>query len=273
MSFHPNMKFIDLSIPLINPDELIFDPPFSRPKIEYIDHTVGGKSMSFVFPKLKPDEHLPDGKGWAVELITISTHNGTHMDAPWHFAPIQDREIGERKAKTIDEFPLEWGIGPLVVLNTTDYEDGYVLTPYDIDKKLEDISHKLQEGDILCILTSASKHSGTADYINYGAGVGKDATLHIIRQGVHVVGTDGWSWDAPFSVTAQKWKESIEAQKPNPSIIWEGHFAGIELGYFQIEKLTNLDKVPPTGATIYCFPIKIARASAGWVRAVATIPE
>ena len=35
----------------------------------------------------------------------------------------------------------------------------------------------------------------------------------------------------------------------------------------------NLDKVPPVGAIIYCFPIKIARASAGWVRAVATIPE
>ena len=53
----------------------------------------------------------------------------------------------------------------------------------------------------------------------------------------------------------------------------ERHFAGIELGYFQMEKLTNLDKVPHIGATIYCFPIKIARASAGWVRAVATIPE
>jgi len=49
--------------------------------------------------------------------------------------------------------------------------------------------------------------------------------------------------------------------------------ASIELGYFQMEKLTNLDKVPSVGATIYCFPIKIARASAGWVRAVATIPE
>ena len=59
----------------------------------------------------------------------------------------------------------------------------------------------------------------------------------------------------------------------DPSIIWEGHFAGIGLGYFQMEKLTYLDKVPPVGATIYSFPMKIARASAGWVRAVATIPD
>jgi kynurenine formamidase len=103
--------------------------------------------------------------------------------------------------------------------------------------------------------------------------MGKDATLHIVRQGVHVVGIDAWSWDAPFTLTAQKWKKSIKEQNPNTSIIWEGHFAGIELGYFQIEKMMNLDKVPPVGATIYCFPIKIARASAGWVRAVATFPD
>ena len=106
-----------------------------------------------------------------------------------------------------------------------------------------------------------------------GIGVGKAATLHIVRQGVHVVGTDAWSWDAPFILTNQKWKKMIRAKEPDPSIIWVGHFAGIDLGYFQIEKLTNLDKVPTVGATLYCFPIKIARASAGWIRAVATIPE
>ena len=267
------MKFIDLSIPIINEDELVFDPPLSRPKIEYSDHTSGGEQMAFVFPKLDPKEHLPDGKGWAVETIKITTHSGTHMDAPWHFAPIQDKEIGEKKAQTIDEFPLKWGIGPLIVLDTTDLENGHVMSPDDVDKKLKAIGHKLQKGDILCINTNASKHYGTNDFINHGVGVGKEATLHIVRQGVHVVGTNSWSWDAPFSITAKKWRESVKANNPKPSIIWEGHFAGIELGYFQMEKLMNLEKVPPVGATIYCFPIKIARASAGWVRAVATIPE
>ncbi|MFX0134012.1 MAG: cyclase family protein [Candidatus Hodarchaeota archaeon] len=118
-----------------------------------------------------------------------------------------------------------------------------------------------------------TNHFGTNKFLDHGIGVGKEATLHIVRQGVHIVGTDAWSWDAPFSITAQKWKKSIEDKKPRPSIIWEGHFAGIELGYFQMEKLTNLDKVPPIGATIYCFPVKITKASAGWVRAVATIPD
>ena len=268
-----NMKFIDLSIPIINPEELIFDPPLTAPRIEYSDHDTGAEQMGFVFPKVKPEEHLPDGKGWAVESITLGTHSGTHMDAPWHFAPIQDKEIGQKKAMTIDEFPLEWGIGPLIVLDCTDFEEGYVMSPEDIDKKLGNIGHKLQEGDILCVHTNAPKHYGTKQYINHGVGVGKDATLHIVRQGVHVVGIDAWSWDAPFTLTAKKWKKSVKDKRPDKSIIWEGHFAGIELGYFQMEKMLNLDKVPAVGATIYCFPIKIARASAGWVRAVATVPD
>jgi len=261
------MKFIDLSIPIINPEELIFDPEMMELTIEYINHDQGAERMGEIF-ELVPEIHLPIGKGWASERITLSTHNGTHMDAPWHFAPIQDRETIEKKALTIDEIPLEWCIGPLIVLDCTNYEDGYVLAPEDINKKLEDINYKLKEGDILCIHTNASQYYGTEEYIHHGVGVGRMATLHIMRQGINIVGTDAWSWDAPFSITAQKWEQNLD-----PSIIWEGHFAGIELGYFQMEKLTNLDKVPPVGATIYCFPIKIARASAGWVRAVATIPE
>jgi len=267
------MKFVDLSIPIINPEELIFDPPIMQPHIEYRDHERGAEEMGFVFFKLKPEAHLPDGKGWATETLTLGTHSGTHMDAPWHYAPIQDKEAIEKKAQTIDEFPLEWGIGPLIVLDCTDYEEGYVMKPEDIDQKLDLIGHKLKEGDIVCVHTNAPKYYGTKDYINHGVGIGKEATLHIIRQGVHVVGIDAWGWDAPFTITAAKWKKSVKDKVPNKSLIWEGHFAGIERGYFQMEKMINLDKVPAVGATIYCFPIKIARASAGWVRAVATIPE
>jgi kynurenine formamidase len=266
------LKFVDLSIPIINPGEAIFDPPLTQPHIEYGTHERGAEEMGFVFPKLEPEKHLPDGKGWATETITLGTHSGTHMDAPWHFAPIQDKETGQKRAMTIDEFPIEWGTGPLIVLDCTGYEEGYVLTPNDIDKELLKINYNLKKGDILCVHTNAPKFYGTKEYINHGVGVGKDATLHILRSGVHVVGIDAWSWDAPFTLTAKKWKQSVKEKKPDISIIWEGHFAGIERGYFQMEKMINLDKVPPVGATIYCFPIRIARASAGWVRAVALIP-
>jgi kynurenine formamidase len=57
------------------------------------------------------------------------------------------------------------------------------------------------------------------------------------------------------------------------TVIWGAHFAGIEKEYCQIEKLTNLDKLPPYGFKVACFPIKISGGSAGWVRPVAIIEE
>ena len=85
----------------------------------------------------------------------------------------------------------------------------------------------------MCIHTNAPKYVKTRKFIQHGIGVGKDATLHIIRQGVHVVGTDAWSWDAPFSITAKRWKEGVKANNPDPSIIWEGHYAGPKTAYPQ----------------------------------------
>jgi len=97
-------------------------------------------------------------------------------------------------------------------------------------------------------------------------GLGAEATLWLTERGVEVVGTDAWSWDAPFSHTARRWAET-----KNPSIIWEGHKAGRIRPYYQIEKLTNLAALPDFGFTFSCFPVKIERASAGWIRAVAIV--
>ena len=51
--------------------------------------------------------------------------------------------------------------------------------------------------------------------------------------------------------------------------IWEGHKAGRDIGYCHIEKLHNLEALPPAGFTIACFPVKVRGGSAGWTRAVA----
>jgi kynurenine formamidase len=58
-------------------------------------------------------------------------------------------------------------------------------------------------------------------------------------------------------------------QTGDASLIWEGHKAGREIGYCHLEKLHNLEALPPHGFTIACFPVKIRGASAGWTRAVA----
>ena len=61
--------------------------------------------------------------------------------------------------------------------------------------------------------------------------------------------------------------------KPVVVVIWEGHRAGMEIGYCHIEKLTNLDQLPANGFQIACFPWKIKKASAGFTRAVAIFDD
>ena len=104
------------------------------------------------------------------------------------------------------------------------------------------------------------------DYVDSGCGMGREATLYLLERGIRITGTDAWSWDAPFSRTALRWQETGD-----PSIIWEGHRASMEIGYGHIEKLSNLESLPPTGFEIVCFPFKIKAASAGFTRAVAII--
>jgi kynurenine formamidase len=115
--------------------------------------------------------------------------------------------------------------------------------------------------------TSAGAKSGADDYVGLGCGMDKAATLWMLERGVRLVGTDGWSWDAPFSLTRKKVAETRDA-----GLIWEGHRAGREIGYSHLEKLHNLEQLPPDGFEVVCFPAEVHRASAGWTRAVAILP-
>ena len=150
----------------------------------------------------------------------------------------------------------------------TDKPDGYSVTIDDFKEKLEEMNYSLKEGDILLVNTGASKHWGSPQYLKAGCGMGKETTLWILSHGIRVVGTDAWSWDRPLGYIAEEF-----AATGNKELIWEGHFAGIEQGYCHIEKLSNLDQLPPFGFEFYCFPIKIKGASAGWIRAVAAVDE
>lgn len=255
-------RIVDISVPL--EARIRSDPPGMEPEITYLDHRQTVGQLLPFFPGLKAED-LPDGEAWAIERVTLVTHNGTHLDAPWHYASTMNR--GERAA-TIDEIPLEWCFQRAVKLDFRHFEDGYVATPGDIEAELERIGHELRPLDIVLVSTAAGSRYGADDYIHRGCGCGRDGTLYLLERGVRVTGTDGWSWDAPFSHTARRFAETGDA-----GLIWEGHKAGREIGYCHLEKLANLDQLPPTGFDVCCFPVKIKGASAGWTRAVAILAD
>ena len=244
------------------------DPPHMLPRINYRNHHDTAPSMAALMGV--PVEALPEGEYAAVEEITLSTHNGTHLDAPYHYFSRMDEALvpGGRPAIRIDEVPLDWCLQPGVKLDFRKLPDGYVATPDDVRRELDRIGHVLKPLEIVVVNTAAGARYGQPDFLDTGCGIGKAATLWMLEQGVRVVGTDAWSWDAPFSHTARRVKETGDA-----SLIWEGHRAGREIGYCHMEKLSNLDALPADGFTVACFPVKIERASAGWTRAVAIIEE
>jgi kynurenine formamidase len=253
-------KLIDISIAL--EDTIYADPPGLAPSIRYLNHRQNVPSILSFFPGLR-QEDLPDGEGWAIEHVNLTTHNGTHLDAPWHYASTMNH--GER-AITIDEVPLEWCYKPGVKLDFRHFADGYVATPTDVETELKRIGHTLSPLDIVLVNTSAAAAFGQKDYVARGCGMGRDATLYLLERGVRITGTDGWSWDAPFTYTKEKYLKTRDA-----SLIWEGHKAGREIGYCHLEKLHNLEALPSNGFTVSCFPVKIRGASAGWTRAVAIL--
>ena len=255
-------RFVDLSVAL--EADIPSDPPMMLPQIEYQTHAQTAEQIMSFFPGLKAAD-LPQGEGWAVEKLNIHTHNGTHLDAPYHHHSTMN---GGERAITIDEVPLEWCFANGVHLDFRHLDDGYLVTPDDIDAELARIGHKLEPLDIVLVNTSAGAHYGQPDYLVKGCGVGRAATLHLLEQGVRLTGTNAWSWDAPFAITAKRYAETGDA-----SLIWEGHRASMDIGYCHIEKLANLDELPGTGFKVSCFPFKIKAASAGFTRAVAIFED
>lgn len=255
------MKILDLSTMIEM--GLASDPPHMVPHIIYRTHEENSDKMCKAYD-VTPEE-LPFKMGWSNETVTLATHTGTHMDAPWHYFPTMNE--GE-PSKTIDQVPLEYCISDGVHFNFSKRDPREILRSDDFKRALDEMEYQLKPLDIVLLESGAAPHFRDADYTKYGVGVSEEATVWLMEQGIKVVGTDSYTWDMPFSLAAEIYKKNRDNR-----IIWEGHFAGRHGEYYQMEKLTNLDKLPSFGFRVICLPIKIKGTSAGWVRTVALLDE
>jgi kynurenine formamidase len=250
------MRIVDLSHTIESlPADL---PDFMRVEVTYTDHAAGARELEQGFgvpPRLLRDEEGPAG-----ERLSIGTHAATHLDAPWHY----NSTVQGQPAPTIDELPLEWFFGPGVVVDAREKADGDAVTSEEMQSGIAAAGHELQAGDIVLVHTGRDAFYHERDYMLRGCGVSPEATRWLYEQGVRVMGIDAWGWDAPLD------KQAAEAlARDERGIFWAAH--QVDLPYSQIERLTNLGALPPTGFTVACFPLKIKRASAGLSRVVAIL--
>lgn len=209
-------------------------------------------------------EAFPGGEFLTNDMLYLSTHTGTHVDAPAHYGTRPDG----RTPRTIEEMPLDWFCRPAFVLDVrgigrSTAEEG------DLKEALRRIDYTPQPLDIALINTGASAWAGTERYFTEFIGLDGTATRFLLDLGVRVIGTDAFSLDAPFGDIIKRFKATGDQ-----SVLWPAHFAGREQEYCQIERLANLDALPVAhGFTVSCFPVKIAQAGAGWTRAVAHVGD
>lgn len=270
------MRIVDLSVSL---QQVAFD---DEPRIKRVTHRrgayllglslfiVGGlrrvprNLMAILRHGLLGPKDFPDGEALSWEDFSGDTHTGTHLDAPVHFGSV----VEGRPARSIDEVPLEWCYGPGVRLDLRYKEPGSEITPTDLEDALKAADHTLVRGDIVLIWTGASDRYAEPDYPEAHAGMGREATLWLVEQGVHIAGIDAHTFDRPFLAMVEDYRASRD-----PAVLWPAHLAGRTREYCHLENLSNLGALPASGFTVACFPVKIRNGSAGWTRAVAFVDD
>ena len=242
------------------------DPsPLMNVKITHLSHAEGALEDQKYYD-IDPNDWPFPGNAYADDFVEMTTHAGTHMDSPWHMGP---QMMDGSKPLTIDEWPLEYCMGPGVRLDISNIPQAHEVTPEEVQRMLAEIGHTLEPGHIVLTMTGNDKFWGTDEYLDRGGHLGREALKWILEQGVKVVGTDSWSFDRPYS----QWSKDYHDHGRDPKYLWPCHLLGLEIPYAHIEKLANLDQLPPNGFTVIAFPVKISQGTAGFCRAVALLDD
>jgi cyclase len=257
------MQIIDLSAPI---DAAGWEPEPLRHEV--LSPADGAKHMSEEMKahfglELDPAT-LPDCELLSIDTLTLTTHTGTHIDAPAHYGT--KASYGNGTPRTIDQMPLDWFFRPGVVLDLT-RADGRTVNAEYLARELRRIGYRVNPLDVVLLNTGAARRCGTPEYFSDFIGLDRSAVLYLLDLGVKVIGTDAFSLDAPFGHMIRAYQESGDS-----AVLWPAHFAGREREYCQIERLSGLDQLAePFGFQVACFPVKITGAGAGWSRTVAII--
>jgi kynurenine formamidase len=251
-------RLVDLSLPIIN---FSMEPPDFVARITQQSADETARSFAKAFELSWRD--IPTGSLVTEEFVSLSVHTGTHVDAPFHYGPTPDGEPG----RTIDAVPLEWCCGDGLVLDFTSKGESEAITRADVERELARIGYELKEGDVVLLRTGWDTRFGDPRYATHHPGPDGSACAYLLDRGVRTIGIDTNSLDLPIGVCVERLRAGdLDGFLPC-------HYLGRRREYLQIEKLANLDRLPPTGFVVLAFPVLIEGCGGAWTRAVALVEE
>ncbi len=213
-------EWIDITLPLGEEIPVL-------PSGEYSDSPVPSPRVYRFFDVDKGDKAT-------MSRIEMSSHDGTHIDAPLHFIP---------GGMTIDAMPIETTVGPCRVIEIKDERHITVaeLEPYNI-KKGERILFKTQ---------NSPKVYAEREYKGDFVTISLEAAKYLAAKKIRLVGMD-------YLTIADN--EPME-------MIGYVHRAFLDNGIFILEAL-NLAGVEPGDYDLVCLPLRIEKGDAGPCRVV-----
>ena len=192
-------------------------------------------------PSFIPWENVKED-GYNLELLFLSTHTGTHMDAPYHFL--------EKGAK-IHEISLKKLVSEAVLIKSKK-KDGEPITKIDI-QKFEKKHGKIASFSSVIFYTGWQRNLQKKYYFTKNPGLSVSAAKYLASKKISLVGIDSPSIDvgkdSKFSV------HQIFAKK----------------GMLVVENLANLEKIKSSKFHLVVLPLKLKNATGSPVRAIAFV--
>lgn len=177
--------------------------------------------------------------GYAEISIQISTHTGTHIDAPAHILA---------NTKTLDEFDVNKFIGQAVVLDCTQIKE----MSLDFLKEEE---HIIEQVDFVLFYTGWQHKWNTESYFDEFPTLTQEAANWLANLDLKALGFDVISVDKMTDMTL-----------PNHNIL-------LKKEILIIENMTNLDQLISKTFELNCIPLKIEDSDGSPVRAFARVEK
>jgi len=192
-------------------------------------------------PSFIPWENVKED-GYNLELLFLSTHTGTHVDAPYHFL--------EKGAK-IHEISLKKLVSEAVLIKSKK-KGGESITKIDI-QKFEKKHGKIASFSSVIFYTGWQRNLQKKYYFTKNPGLSVSAARYLASKKINLVGIDSPSIDL--------------GKDPKFSV----HQIFAKKGMLIVENLANLEKIKSSKFHLVVLPLKLKNATGSPVRAIAFV--